>query len=551
MADRHILFITIPVLLIAAFALMKGVPKLVSALNVKAIADFSLASGGSVEVAEAGELILSLRGRLGSSDFAGASFALRDAAGMAVPASTILMRSSRTGMDGQTTLAVRRFTVPAAGRYQLEVAGIEPNKVSGDSRLVLSRPSATSLIGLVLWVVAAAVTLLAAFVASSIVAFAQGASTVHTPAAGSPTRVGVMDVTRLHLGLDAAGSSRFKVFHLKTDGKWTYFEGNEIVNLGNNEWQETDLTVKALFQFEGKVLRVRALWSLPDNDRFPLQAFERQVAEFRRQARLPDALFPEAPIPASDPNQTTRAPVAPRKPEPTREMKNQNALLAAIKEYDLVAVQAAVAQGADLKAAGEFRRTPLHEAVRGVNVLLVEWLLENGADPNAADGDGRTPLHRAIEQHLPALLRRGANLHRLDNKGNTPLHIAAERNFSAPLCKALVQAGIAVNARNHAGLTPLHFAVFEGREITLQTLIDLGADVNARTTAEYGYLAFDIHPGGQGMEFLVPAGSTPVSLARRLHKENKWVSGRKHTAVAEFLISKGAVERKWWQLGGP
>jgi hypothetical protein len=311
------------------------------------------------------------------------------------------------------------------------------------------------------------------------------------------------------------------------------------------------LTVKALFQFEGKVLRVRALWSLPDNDRLSLQAFERQVAEFRRNAKLPDALFPEPAVPATDPTRMTKARVAPRKPGPTREMKTRNALFAAIKEYDLAAAQTAVAQGADLKAAGEFQRTPLHEAVRGVNVPLVEWLLENGADPNAADGDGRTPLHRASEQHLPALLRHGANLHRLDNKGNTALHIAAERNFSAPLCKALVQAGIAVNARNHAGLTPLHFAVLEGREITLKALIDLGADVNARTTTEYGYMAFDIYPGGQGMEFLVPAGSTPVSLARLLHKENKWVSGRKHTAVAEFLISKGAVERKWWQLGGP
>lgn len=550
MADRHILFITLPVLFIAVFALLKGIPKLVAALHVKAMADFPLASGGTLEIAEAGELILSLRGRLGGTDFAGASFTLNDVAGAAVPSSAILMRASRTGMDGRTTLTVRRFTVPAAGRYQLDVAGIDAATVSRDSRLVLTRPSGAPLIGFILWVVVAAVALLASVVFSSIAAFAQGASVVHTPAVGSPIRVGVMDVTRQHLGLDPAGRSRFKVFHLKTNGEWTYFEGNEIVDLGDDEWQETDLTVKALFQFEGKVLQVRALWSLPGNESLSLQQFERQVAVFRASAHLPDALFPEMPIPATDPPPITTTHVMPRLPEPAREMQHQSALWAAIKAYDLAAVQSAVAGGADLKAPGDFQRTPLHEAVRGVNVALVEWLLENGADPNAADGDGRTPLHRTNDDHLPALRRHGADLHRLDNKGNTALHIAAERDFSIPLCNALIQAGIAVNTRNHAGLTPLHFAVFGGRESVLQALIDQGADINARTTAEYRYMDFDIYPNGQGMAFIVPAGSTPLSLARLLHKKYKWVFGM-YKAAAEFLASKGAVERKWWQFGGP
>ncbi|MEZ5444544.1 MAG: ankyrin repeat domain-containing protein [Gammaproteobacteria bacterium] len=553
MTDGHLLFITLPVLFIAAFALLKGIPKLMSAMHVEAIADLPLTSGGTVEVAEAGELILCLRGKLGGIDFATATFTLRDAAGAAVPSSMILVRASRTGMDGRTTLAVRRFAVPAAGRYQIDVAGIDAAKVSSDSRLLLTRPSGTPLRGSVLWVVAAAVALLLSIVFLSIAAFAQRGSAVYTPAAGSPLRVGVMDVTRQHLGLDSGGSSRFKVFHLKTNDEWTYFEGNEIVDLGDGEWQETDLTVKALFQFEGKVLRVRALWSLPDNDRLSLQEFERQVVEFRASAKLPEALFPDTPNPATDPFQAAKERSAARKPVaqdmPNRSSELRNALFAAIKEYDLAAAQAAVAQGADLKAPGDFRRTPLHEAVLGVNVELVEWLLENGADPNATDNDGRTPLHRANEHHLPALRRHGADLHRLDRQGNTALHIAAERYFSVPFCKGLVQAGIALNARNRAGLTPLHFAVLAGNKLNLATLIDLGADVNARTTAEYAYKSFDVSWSAQGMEYIVPAGSTPISLARRLHKRDKWVDSKYETA-AEFLLSKGAVERKWWRLGG-
>lgn len=553
MTDKHLLFLTIPLLLIAAFALLKGIPKLMTAKHVEAIADFPLTSGGAVEVAEAGEVILSLRGRLGSTDFASATFTLRDAAGVAVPSSMIIMRASRTGMDGRTTLAVRRFALPAPGRYSLEAAGIDAAKASADSRLVLTRPGGAAMFGRVLWVVAAAVALLVGLVFSSVAVFAQREGTVHTPAVGSPIRVGVMDVTRLHLGLDRAGSSRFKVFHLKTNGEWTYFEGNEIVDLGDGEWQETDLTVKALFQFEGKVLRVRALWSLPDNDRLSLREFERQIAACRASAKLPDALFPETPNAVTDPFQAAKGRSAARKPVtqemPNRSIELRNALLAAINEYDLAAAQAAVAQGADPRARGDFQRTPLHEAVRGVNVALVEWLLEQDADPNAADCDGRTPLHRANLHHLGTLLRHGADLHRLDDQGNTALHIAAERDLSAPLCKALVGAGIAVNARNHAGLTPLHFAVLAGNQPNLATLIELGADVNARTTARYGHKDFNISPSVQGMEYIVPAGSTPVSLAWRLHKREKWVTSRYQDA-AEFLQSKGAVERKWWQSGG-
>lgn len=542
MTYRYLLGMTLPLLLVSAFALLKGIPKLVSAMRVKPIAELPLAGSGSIEIAQSGELILSLRSRLGSTDFASATFSLLDATGAAVPSSTIRMRSSRTGMDGQTMLSVRRFAVAAPGRYRLEVAGIDPLTSSADSRLLLTRPRGASLIGPILWVVVAGGALLVSVIFSGIAVFAPSGPRTDTPAVGSPVYVGAINAVQAHLGVSLASGHDFRVFHLKTNGQWTYFEGNQIVPLDDHEWQETDLTVKALFEFEGKVLRIRAFWSLPENHRFSLQEFERQVADFRRSAHLPESLFPESPIPATDPNQMTRVRIAPGKPEPTPEVKNRIALWAAIKEYDLAGVQAAVAQGADCKEAGEFQRTPLHEAVCGVNVRLVQWLLENGADPHALDDDGRTPLHRANEHHLSALLSHGADLHALDHQGNTALHIAAERNFSVPMCKALVQAGISVNACNHAGLTPLHFAVLHGKEDNLAALIELGADVNARTTGEYDYKGFYAHWTVVETGQLLPAGLTPVSLARRLHKQAKWVSSR-YKMAAEFLVSKGAVER--------
>ena len=225
----------------------------------------------------------------------------------------------------------------------------------------------------------------------------------------------------------------------------------------------------------------------------------------------------------------------------------QEALLAAIAARDLDAARAAVARGADLNAPGSFQRTPLHAAARGVDTRLLEWMLAKGANPNARDGDGRTPLYLANVESAPVLLRHQADLGLTDRQGNTALHIAAEA--SRGMCRLLVQAGVPVNARNISGLTPLHFAVLAGKVPVVEQLVDLGADVNAKTLAEYSYkpsfVAWDV----QGMERGVPAGATPISLARQLHRQNRWVQGSLYANLAEYLISKGAVETKWWQLG--
>ncbi|HCN68866.1 MAG TPA: hypothetical protein DIT03_11510 [Candidatus Accumulibacter sp.] len=52
----------------------------------------------------------------------------------------IVARSLRSGRDGTTTLAVRRFAIPSPGRYRLEATGCEPAPTAGNSRLVLARP---------------------------------------------------------------------------------------------------------------------------------------------------------------------------------------------------------------------------------------------------------------------------------------------------------------------------------------------------------------------------------------------------------------------------
>ncbi|MBN8454762.1 hypothetical protein [Accumulibacter sp.] len=293
MLDKNLLFVTLPLLLVSGLALVKGIARLIAASRVDELAKLPLASGGTVDIREAGEVVLSLRGKIGSTAFAGASFALHDAAGKAVPSRMIVARSLRSGLDGETTLAVRRFAIPAPGRHRLQASGFDPERIDGNNRLVLARPGGTPLILSVLWVVTAAIALLASLVFSAFSAFAQPAAAgVSVPAVGSPARTAILDAVRSELRLASDGGSRFKVFHLKTAGAWAYFEGNEIVHVAGREWQETDLTVKALLREEDGRWRVRALWSLPGNERLPLRQFERRIGDLRARWQLPAGLLP-------------------------------------------------------------------------------------------------------------------------------------------------------------------------------------------------------------------------------------------------------------------
>lgn len=291
--DKSLLLVTLPIALAAGFGLLKGIPLLQSVLHAEELAVLPLASGAIVDVREAGELVLSLRGTLGSRDFAGASFILRDAAGNPAPSSLIVMRTARTSLAGETTLAVRRFTIASPGRYQLDVAGLEPDRISANSRLVLSRTGGARLAFRVLWVVVAAVALLAGIVLSAVVAFAQPAPVAFSePAAGSAVRSDILNSVRSALAIPADGESRFKVFHLRSAGAWAYFEGNEVVHVGGPEWQETDLTARALLQLEAGEWQVRAIWSLPASGETLLAEFERQISELRERFSVPAAIFP-------------------------------------------------------------------------------------------------------------------------------------------------------------------------------------------------------------------------------------------------------------------
>jgi ankyrin repeat protein len=109
------------------------------------------------------------------------------------------------------------------------------------------------------------------------------------------------------------------------------------------------------------------------------------------------------------------------RPEPVSE----NELIEAAKAGRIEEVKRLIAVGANVNAATEGGKTPLHGAAAFGHEAVVQALLKVGANVNAADQDGRTPLHEAAAKGPGAvvemLLKAGANVNAVTKDGSTNL----------------------------------------------------------------------------------------------------------------------------------
>ncbi len=162
-----------------------------------------------------------------------------------------------------------------------------------------------------------------------------------------------------------------------------------------------------------------------------------------------------------------------------------------------------VAAKADVNARDATGRTPLHCAAGGNRAACAALLLRNGADVNAADKDGRPPLHVAMSggpEVASVLVDNAADISLADKAGRTIASEAAkgDKDYSAfrlwsklllarsgwnRAGKLLEQDKSALALRGPAQATLLHAAAAQALTPVVQALLDAHADPNARNEA--------------------------------------------------------------------
>ena len=185
-----------------------------------------------------------------------------------------------------------------------------------------------------------------------------------------------------------------------------------------------------------------------------------------------------------------------------------NALKHVLDREDSNGVQLLLDAGADPNGANERGDTALHWAVwRGRSAEIITSLLDRGAEVNAKREDGRTPYALAIlsgQKEIAALLKsRGANTHLsaldqfIETSTNSGQPLTARSNFSAlpeyaqliphlaavhntAAVRALLAAGLPINARGEHGGTALHWACWKGYADLVKLLIDHNASLDIK-----------------------------------------------------------------------
>ena len=152
---------------------------------------------------------------------------------------------------------------------------------------------------------------------------------------------------------------------------------------------------------------------------------------------------------------------------------------------DVERLRALLAQGEPVDQRDDSGDTPLMVAARVGHEDSFLWLIRSGADPRAIGHGKATPLHWAARAGRPkmiqSLLDRGVDIDALSESpdpdvepGMTPFQ-AALFDGRHDMARLLVEAGAEVNALMQDGRTALDYARELGDATAIELLLSLGA----------------------------------------------------------------------------
>ena len=195
----------------------------------------------------------------------------------------------------------------------------------------------------------------------------------------------------------------------------------------------------------------------------------------------------------------------------------ETALFCAVRGFDASCevLNCLTKNGADINASSKRMLTPLMIAAKMGCINAVTFLMEHGAIVDLQDKDGKTALHYAVhgcdttrdvsrclgtqnplmtpveKGHVSVatfLIEHGANVNLQDKYGRSALHHAVHgSDASLEILKCLIEIGADVNARTKIKRTPLMMACEYGHSNAVTCLIEHGANVSPKD--EYCYTA--------------------------------------------------------------
>ena len=257
--------------------------------------------------------------------------------------------------------------------------------------------------------------------------------------------------------------------------------------------------------------------------------------------------------------------------------RTQEDFLNACKDRKLEVVNAYVALGMSLECRADWgEQTPLVKAAEGNDVEIALLLLAAGADIENKDGDGDTALHTAANwgnfEVLKALHQKGAKVDTVNNSDYTPLTGALKNDHSeifeyllqyanpnlfpeeygalAQFCmyqhhenelKTAFQKGAIrpdPNLQDKYGDPLLIYAVKKDNDTVLKMLIENGADLNVKNSADWTPYYFALFEKKTSMAKLLKSGSD-LNCGKDVYDFCVAVQ-KKDTKTLETILANGA-----------